>query len=226
MTVGAPFFNTVAVPVGLTLLFLMAVAPVLSWRKMNGAALWVTQAEVSARITLLPAGVRPRGAHRSHGRPASPGLPPVYGLSGEVPESELDGLGHGTQTVAVHNDPEVSLFDLDIRAPSGHTPILHLRCRIGVLAPPRVNPYSSATSVVHPVAHQSDRTTVGGKHSSDAACLARPQHALTRRSGTGRATGYRAAHCGSRPACPCKWLADPVGRLQERAGELAMDMCR
>ncbi len=40
VTVGAPFFNTVAVPVGLTLLFLMAVAPVLSWRKMNGAVLW------------------------------------------------------------------------------------------------------------------------------------------------------------------------------------------
>jgi cytochrome c-type biogenesis protein CcmF len=40
VTVGAPFFNTVAVPVGLTLLFLMAVAPVLSWRKMSGTLLW------------------------------------------------------------------------------------------------------------------------------------------------------------------------------------------
>jgi cytochrome c-type biogenesis protein CcmF len=40
VTVGAPFFNTVAIPVGLTLLFLMAVAPVLSWRKMQGAVLW------------------------------------------------------------------------------------------------------------------------------------------------------------------------------------------
>jgi cytochrome c-type biogenesis protein CcmF len=40
VTVGAPFFNTVAIPVGLTLLFLMAVAPVLSWRKMNGGMLW------------------------------------------------------------------------------------------------------------------------------------------------------------------------------------------
>ena len=40
VTVGAPFFNTVAVPVGLTLLFLMAVAPVLSWRKINGPVLW------------------------------------------------------------------------------------------------------------------------------------------------------------------------------------------
>jgi cytochrome c-type biogenesis protein CcmF len=40
VTVGAPFFNTVAVPAGLTLLFLMAVAPVLSWRKINGSVLW------------------------------------------------------------------------------------------------------------------------------------------------------------------------------------------
>jgi len=40
VTVGAPFFNTVAVPVGLMLLFLMAVAPVLSWRKMSGTVLW------------------------------------------------------------------------------------------------------------------------------------------------------------------------------------------
>jgi cytochrome c-type biogenesis protein CcmF len=40
VTVGAPFFNTVAIPAGLMLLFLMAVAPVLSWRKMSGATLW------------------------------------------------------------------------------------------------------------------------------------------------------------------------------------------
>jgi cytochrome c-type biogenesis protein CcmF len=40
VTVGAPYFNTVAVPVGLALLFLMAVAPVLSWRKINGTILW------------------------------------------------------------------------------------------------------------------------------------------------------------------------------------------
>ena len=40
VTVGAPFFDTVAIPAGLALLFLMAVAPVLSWRKMSGAVLW------------------------------------------------------------------------------------------------------------------------------------------------------------------------------------------
>jgi cytochrome c-type biogenesis protein CcmF len=40
VTVGAPFFNTVAVPVGLALLFLMAVAPALSWRKISASTLW------------------------------------------------------------------------------------------------------------------------------------------------------------------------------------------
>jgi cytochrome c-type biogenesis protein CcmF len=40
VTVGAPYFDTVAVPVGLALLFLMAVAPVLSWRKISGPLLW------------------------------------------------------------------------------------------------------------------------------------------------------------------------------------------
>jgi cytochrome c-type biogenesis protein CcmF len=40
VTVGAPYFDTVAVPVGLALLFMMAVAPVLSWRKINGTVLW------------------------------------------------------------------------------------------------------------------------------------------------------------------------------------------
>ncbi|MGH9093146.1 MAG: heme lyase CcmF/NrfE family subunit, partial [Acidimicrobiales bacterium] len=40
VTVGAPYFNTIAVPVGLALLLLMAVAPALSWRKVDGALLW------------------------------------------------------------------------------------------------------------------------------------------------------------------------------------------
>jgi cytochrome c-type biogenesis protein CcmF len=40
VNVAAPFFNTVAVPVGLALLFLMAVAPALSWRKINAPMLW------------------------------------------------------------------------------------------------------------------------------------------------------------------------------------------
>jgi len=39
VTVGAPYFNTIAVPVGLALLLLMSVAPALSWRKVDAAVL-------------------------------------------------------------------------------------------------------------------------------------------------------------------------------------------
>lgn len=35
ITVGEPFFDTMAMPIGITLLFLMAVAPVLPWRKAS-----------------------------------------------------------------------------------------------------------------------------------------------------------------------------------------------
>jgi len=40
VTVGAPYFNSVAVPVGLALLVLMALAPALSWRTVNAGVLW------------------------------------------------------------------------------------------------------------------------------------------------------------------------------------------
>jgi len=40
VSVGAPYFDTVAVPVGLALLVLMALAPVLSWRAVSAAVLW------------------------------------------------------------------------------------------------------------------------------------------------------------------------------------------
>jgi len=39
LVVGEPFFDTLAVPAGLTLLFLMCIAPVLPWRKASGELL-------------------------------------------------------------------------------------------------------------------------------------------------------------------------------------------
>ncbi len=39
ISVGAPYFNRMTMPVGMTLLFLMAVAPVLPWRKASGELL-------------------------------------------------------------------------------------------------------------------------------------------------------------------------------------------
>ena len=39
LVVGEPFFDRLGVPVGLTLLFLMCIAPVLPWRKASGELL-------------------------------------------------------------------------------------------------------------------------------------------------------------------------------------------
>jgi cytochrome c-type biogenesis protein CcmF len=63
VTVGAPYFDTVAVPVGLTLLFLMAVAPALSWRKVDAGVLWhrlavPAWAGVLTVVSCVAAGVR------------------------------------------------------------------------------------------------------------------------------------------------------------------------
>ncbi len=63
LSVGAPYFNRMTAPIGLTLLFLMAVAPVLPWRKASTEVLhrrlalpaWVATAVV---VALVAAGVR------------------------------------------------------------------------------------------------------------------------------------------------------------------------
>src|SRR5690606_38482956 len=39
LSVGRPYFDRMTIPLGLTLLFLMAVAPVLPWRKASGELL-------------------------------------------------------------------------------------------------------------------------------------------------------------------------------------------
>jgi len=39
-SVGAPFFNVFAIPLGLALLFFMGLGPMLTWRRMSGESLW------------------------------------------------------------------------------------------------------------------------------------------------------------------------------------------
>jgi cytochrome c-type biogenesis protein CcmF len=67
MTVGAPYFNRMAGPIGLVLLFLMAVAPVLPWRKASGELLrerllwpaWLAAATMVVAVALGGRGVAP-----------------------------------------------------------------------------------------------------------------------------------------------------------------------
>jgi cytochrome c-type biogenesis protein CcmF len=67
ISVGVPYFNRMAMPIGLTLLFLMAVAPVLPWRKASGELLrhrleipaWVGVASVVFGVALGARGLAP-----------------------------------------------------------------------------------------------------------------------------------------------------------------------
>jgi cytochrome c-type biogenesis protein CcmF len=63
VTVGAPFFNKINVPIGLFLLFLTGVGPLLAWRKtsfesMRRIFMWPTLAGIVAGIATVAAGVR------------------------------------------------------------------------------------------------------------------------------------------------------------------------
>jgi cytochrome c-type biogenesis protein CcmF len=66
VTVGPPYFDTVAVPVALCVLFLMAIAPVLGWRHVDGWVVW-QRVRVSAWagtalvVVLVAVGVRGLG---------------------------------------------------------------------------------------------------------------------------------------------------------------------
>jgi cytochrome c-type biogenesis protein CcmF len=63
ITVGGPYFNTLSMPIVVCLLFLMAVAPVLPWRKATGELLrhrlvWPAVAGVATLVVCVAAGLR------------------------------------------------------------------------------------------------------------------------------------------------------------------------
>jgi cytochrome c-type biogenesis protein CcmF len=63
VTVGAPYFNRMTVPLGIALLFLMAVAPVLPWRKASEEVLarrllWPAWAGAAAMVLAVALGTR------------------------------------------------------------------------------------------------------------------------------------------------------------------------
>jgi cytochrome c-type biogenesis protein CcmF len=63
LSVGAPYFNRMTMPVGFTLLFLMAVAPALPWRKASGELLhrrllWPAWAATLTVVACVAGGLR------------------------------------------------------------------------------------------------------------------------------------------------------------------------
>jgi len=66
LSVGGPYFQRMTLPIGLTLLFLMAVAPALPWRRAGGEVLhrrllWPAWAGVAAVVVAVVTGVRGPG---------------------------------------------------------------------------------------------------------------------------------------------------------------------
>ncbi len=66
VTVGPPYFNQMSVPIGIALLFIMAVAPVLPWRKasqelLSQRLLWPAWAAAAAAAASVALGVRGLG---------------------------------------------------------------------------------------------------------------------------------------------------------------------
>ncbi len=64
VTVGPPFYNRVAVPIGIFLLFLTGIGPVLAWRSTSFKSvrrnfIWPTVAGVTTAIVLMASGMRP-----------------------------------------------------------------------------------------------------------------------------------------------------------------------
>ena len=67
ISVGVPYFNRMTMPIGLTLLFLMAIAPVLPWRKASGELLrhrlywpmWVATASLVFAVVIGARGLAP-----------------------------------------------------------------------------------------------------------------------------------------------------------------------
>jgi cytochrome c-type biogenesis protein CcmF len=98
VTVGAPYFNAIAAPVGLALLFLMAVAPALSWRKLDPGVLWHRLAVpawvgVLTVVACVAAGVRGLAPLLGFGLGAFAAASAVRSLALSVSASRRRGAG-------------------------------------------------------------------------------------------------------------------------------------
>jgi cytochrome c-type biogenesis protein CcmF len=98
LSVGAPYFDRMTMPLGLTLLFLMAVAPVLPWRKAAGSVLharlapsaWIATAVV---VGCVLAGIRGLGVLLAFGLGAFAAATAVRQLGLSVRASRRGGAG-------------------------------------------------------------------------------------------------------------------------------------
>lgn len=98
LSVGGPYFNRMTMPIGFTLLFLMAVAPALPWHKASGSLMhhrlvWPAVAGTLTVVSLVAAGLR--------------GLAPVlaFGMGAFAAAAALRHLGLSVQAARREGSP-------------------------------------------------------------------------------------------------------------------------
>jgi len=115
LSVGAPYFDRMTAPIGFTLLFLMAVAPALPWRKaaaetLHHRLLWPAWAGTLTVVSCVAAGLRGLGPLLAFGLAAFAGAAAVRQLvlsvraahrGGEPPWRALLGRANGGMVVHV-----------------------------------------------------------------------------------------------------------------------------
>ena len=115
LSVGAPYFDRMTAPIGFTLLFLMAVAPALPWRKaaaetLHRRLLWPAWAGTLTVVACVAAGLRGLGPLLAFGLAAFAGASAARQLalsvraahrSGEPPWRALSGRANGGMVVHI-----------------------------------------------------------------------------------------------------------------------------
>ena len=114
LSVGAPYFNRMTAPIGFTLLFLMAVAPALPWRKaatetLHRRLLWPAWAGTLTVVACVAAGLRGLGALLAFGLGAFAGAAALRQLGLSVRAARRAGqplwrglLGRANGGMVVH----------------------------------------------------------------------------------------------------------------------------
>jgi cytochrome c-type biogenesis protein CcmF len=169
LSVGAPYFNRMTAPIGFTLLFLMAVAPALPWRKAAAETLhhrlvWPAWAGTLTVVACVASGLRGLGALLAFGLAAFAGAAALRHLALSVRASRRAGqpmwralMGRSNGGMVVHIGVVIIAVGFAASSSYGHR------------AQFRLAPGESARLAGHTVTYLDTSTAVHGNRTTTAA---------------------------------------------------------
>jgi cytochrome c-type biogenesis protein CcmF len=169
LSVGAPYFNRMTAPIGFTLLFLMAVAPALPWRKAAAETLhhrlvWPAWAGTLTVVACVASGLRGLGALLAFGLAAFAGAAALRHLALSVRASSRAGqpmwralMGRSNGGMVVHIGVVIIAVGFAASSSYGHR------------AQFRLAPGESARLAGHTVTYLDTSTAVHGNRTTTAA---------------------------------------------------------